>query len=575
MESGVVQRWFLRPDVLMVAATAPTYVATREALTALSPQDLTATRFLVGAVIIGLYLLVTRQRLTLRRHDIGRMLAVGLCGYAGYGMLLSLGQATVPAGTTSLLLNISPVFAFILGYFVLVERTTRLGYLGMMIAVLGVVTITVGGNSGAGFNGNSLLIVGAALLLSIFLIVQQPLFARVPPVETVFWGCVIGGIAALPTTRFDVDPSRLTASFWLSIFVLIVISTVLGYCLWNITLARSSVAEGGSLLLIVPIFSLLLGWLLLGEVPTPAALVGGAAALIGVVMLSRATSRRTQAGLGLLTGAIPIVGVLTQEIPIIGLPRAHEEVTDLKLPPEWAAEISAIAIDAAQAVGAQLVTISLWRPESADLVRVYSSRPHVYQLGGITADLGHDWVEHCVVGQRSLLAGDESRLDSDAFGYQNVLAALNLTAAVNAVIIDDSEFLGCLNFLDASGVYTVSSVEQAEVFAAHLAPLLRRVHDSAGDVPTPAADVTAGVETNTAAVAGLVATAGDSAAILAGEAGISRGSVPEGIAGVTCEAGEAIEAAPTVASSKEPATSDDTTRVTTPAAAPVRDNLLN
>jgi len=123
----------------MVAATAPTYVATREALTALSPQDLTAVRFLAGAAIIGLYLLITRQRLTLRRHDWGRMLAVGLCGYAGYGMLLNLGQATVPAGTTSLLLNISPVFAFILSYFVLVERTTRLGYLGMIVAVGGVV----------------------------------------------------------------------------------------------------------------------------------------------------------------------------------------------------------------------------------------------------------------------------------------------------------------------------------------------------------------------------------------------------------------------------------------------------
>lgn len=459
----------------MVAATAPTYVATRQALTALSPQDLTAVRFLAGAVIIGLYLLLTRQRLTLRRHDLGRMLAVGLCGYAGYGMLLNLGQATVPAGTTSLLLNISPVFAFILGYFVLVERTTRLGYLGMIIAVGGVVVITLGGGSTAGFNGNSLLIVGAALLLSVFLIVQQPLFARVPPVETVFWGCVIGGFATLPMARFDVDPSRLTASFWLAISVLVLVSTVLSYCLWNITLARTSVAEGGSLLLIVPIFSLLLGWILLGEVPAVTALVGGGAALTGVVMLSRATSRRKQAGLGLLTGAIPIVGVLTGAVPIIGLPRVHEEVADLTLPPDLLVELSDIATEAADAVGAELVTISLWRPQFADLVRVYSSRPHVYQLGGISADLGADWVEQCAVEQRSLLAADDSAIDADAFGHQNVLAALNLTAAINAVIVDGSEFLGCLNFLDSSGVYTRASVAQADVFAARLAPLLRRV----------------------------------------------------------------------------------------------------
>lgn len=459
----------------MVAATAPTYIATRAALTALSPQDLTALRFLAGAAIIGLYLLLTRQRLTLRRHDMGRMLAVGLCGYAGYGLLLNLGQATVPAGTTSLLLNISPVFAFILGYFILVERTTWLGYLGMIVAVGGVVVITVGGGSSTGFNGNALLIVAAALLLSIFLIVQQPLFARVAPVETVFWGCLIGGVAALPTARFDVDPSRFTASVWLALTVLILVSTVFGYCLWNVTLSRSSVAEGGSLLLIVPIFSLLLGWLLLGEVPTLAALVGGGAALVGVVMLSRATSRRKQAGLGLLTGAIPIVGVLTGVVPIIGLPRVHEEVAELAVSDDVAAELHDIAVEAAEVVGAQLVTVSLWRAGCSDLVRVYSSRPHVYQLGGISAGLGAAWVAQCVVEQRSFLGSDEDGLTTDAFEHQEVLAELNLTSAVNAVIIDDSQFLGCLNFLDASGVYTDVSVEQADVFARRLAPVLRRL----------------------------------------------------------------------------------------------------
>jgi hypothetical protein len=46
---------------------------------------------------------------------------------------------------------------------------------------------------------------------------------------------------------------------------------------------------------------------------------------------------------------------------------------------------------------------------------------------------------------------------------------------VNAVIVDDAGFLGSLNFLDASGVYTSASVEAADVFAARLAPVLRRL----------------------------------------------------------------------------------------------------
>ncbi|KFF60508.1 hypothetical protein JF66_03905 [Cryobacterium sp. MLB-32] len=450
-------------------------MATREALTVLAPQDLTTLRYLGGALILGLYLLATKQGLSLKRRDMPRMLAVGACGYAGYGLLIGLGQTTVPAGTTSLLLNISPVFAFILGYFVLVERTTALGYLGMLVAVLGVVTITLGDTNATGFNGNALLIVGAALLLSIFLIVQQPLFARVPPVEIVFWGCAVGGLATLPLATFQTTSANISASFWVAIVVLVVLSTVLGYSFWNVTLARTSVAEGGSLLLVVPIISVLLGWLVLGEVPTVAAIIGGSAALVGVVMLSRATSRREQAGPGLLTGAIPVIGVLTGAIPLIGLPLVREDRADLTVTADDIDDLHEIATEAAQAVGSQLVTVSLWRPDSADLVRVYSSRPHVYQVGGISTDLGGDWLQQCVLDQRSYLADGGGGIHADAFEHSDGLDSLELAAAVNAVVADEGEFLGCINFLDAEGAYSEASLAVADQFAPRLIPVLRHL----------------------------------------------------------------------------------------------------
>lgn len=286
--------WYRRPDVLMVITSAPTYVATREALKVLSPQDLTPVRFLVSAGIVGAFLLIRRQRLALTRADVPRMLLTGILGYAGYGFLLNLGQATVPAGTTSLLLNISPVFAFMLSYLVLRERTTRLGYVGIVIAVLGVAVITLGDSAAVGFNLDAMYIVAAALVLSVFLIVQQPLFKRIPPVEVVFWGSVIGGVATLPTATFTVGPAGFTLMFWTALLVLAGVSTAVAYAFWNVSLARTSVAEGGALLYVVPVLSLFLGWGLLAEVPTAASLVGGAAALTGVVLLSRATPPASQ-----------------------------------------------------------------------------------------------------------------------------------------------------------------------------------------------------------------------------------------------------------------------------------------
>ncbi|MFO7690300.1 MAG: DMT family transporter [Cryobacterium sp.] len=299
----------------MVAASAPGYVATREALTALAPQDLVPLRYLAAALLLGLYLLVRRRRLRLNARDAPRMLVVAVCGYGGFGLLLTFGQATVPAGTTSLLLNISPVFAFILGYFVLVERTTSRGYWGMLVSVVGVAIISLGDATAAGIDGNMLLIVAAALLLAVFLIVQQPLLGRVGAAEMAFWGCAVGGLMTLPAARFDVVPVRFTASVWLALAVLLVLSTAVSYALWALTLARTSVAEGGSLLLVVPIIAVLLGWAVLGEVPSLAAVIGGATALGGVVMLSKATHRRGDALPGLCTGAIAVVRARPTGVP--------------------------------------------------------------------------------------------------------------------------------------------------------------------------------------------------------------------------------------------------------------------
>ena len=150
--------WVKRPDVLMVMTSAPTYVATSEVLKVVSPLDLTPLRFLLAAAVIGAWFAVRKRKLLLRKPDLLKVAAISIVGYGAYGTLLNLGQTTVPAGTVSLLLNTSPVFAFVLGYLVLGERTSPRGILGMGVATVGVVIVTVFGPGELGFDWNSVVI---------------------------------------------------------------------------------------------------------------------------------------------------------------------------------------------------------------------------------------------------------------------------------------------------------------------------------------------------------------------------------------------------------------------------------
>ncbi|WP_434612078.1 EamA family transporter [Arthrobacter sp. A5] len=459
--------WIRRPDVLMVITSAPTYVATSEVLKVLNPLDLTPVRFLLAAAILGGYFLLRRRKLLLRKADVLRVVGISILGYGAYGTLLNLGQTTVPAGTVSLLLNTSPVFAFILGYLVLGERTSRRGILGMAIATLGVVIITLFGPGDLGFDWNAMVILASALILAAFLIWQQPLLARIPPVEMVFWGCLVGGIATLPTATYDLHRQAWGLTTLIALVVLVVISTVLAYSLWNLTLAGTSVAEGGSLLFAVPIFSLILGWLLLGQVPTNASIAGGCIALAGVVLLGRAHN-------------IPHHPDKEEEVmtthPVV------EDVITVSIHRDNAEALRMAVDQAAEQVGARLATISLWRPGQADLVRVYSSMPDIYRFGGVSAELGLDWTEQCVVRLESFIAESPEDLETDAFEHHDTLTALRLGAGINAVIQLDGQFLGCLNLMDTPGSYTHADLNTAQAIADGLAPLLNAISTAMGSV---------------------------------------------------------------------------------------------
>ncbi|WAH95852.1 hypothetical protein [Arthrobacter sp. MMS18-M83] len=154
------------------------------------------------------------------------------------------------------------------------------------------------------------------------------------------------------------------------------------------------------------------------------------------------------------------------------VPQFEEEYAEIPVSAASADRLADIVASVKIDVGALLTTVSLWRPETQDLVRVFSSMPGLYRVGGISRELGEDWLQQCVVRHESFLAADEAAIGSDAFEHQDVLGALNLGAAINAVIVDNGRFLGCLNLLDVSGTYSESSVQRAEVYAAKLAEIL-------------------------------------------------------------------------------------------------------
>ena len=126
-----------------------------------------------------------------------------------------------------------------------------------------------------------------------FAVVQKPLFQRYDALEvTAFgtWAGTLPMVIFLPGLSDDVataGPEPLLAAMYAG-----VILSAISYILFSYAISKAPVTLVAAFLYVVPVFSLLFSWLLLGEVPTRLTLLGGAIAIAGIVLVNR--SKRIQ-----------------------------------------------------------------------------------------------------------------------------------------------------------------------------------------------------------------------------------------------------------------------------------------
>jgi drug/metabolite transporter (DMT)-like permease len=270
------------------------FAAIRAALPSLGYAQVASGRLALAAVAFGVVALVAGVRRP-RRAELPVLAAMGATGYAGYQLLLSAGEQTVPAGTAALLLAIAPVIAAVLAGPVLGERMRPRGWAGLAVALGGAVLVALSrhGEHGAGLGGAA-LVAAAAAVYALWIVIQKRALRSMSPLHATAWATWFGALIALPFGH--ALPSGVAHASSGALTALLVLGLVLStvpFLLWAWVLARLPAGVAASALLMIGPAGVLMGWLLLGEQPAPLALLGGAVTLAGVAaVVVRAPLRR-------------------------------------------------------------------------------------------------------------------------------------------------------------------------------------------------------------------------------------------------------------------------------------------
>jgi drug/metabolite transporter (DMT)-like permease len=275
---------------LAVAGTVFTwsasFAAIGYALRTVDPLPLAAVRFALAALCAAVWIAWRRQT-SVSRRDYLTLLGSGLLGIAAYNILLNSGQATVSAGAAAFIVNTQPLFMALLAVTFLKERFGGRAWLGAGLAFCGVALIASGQPGSLSFGTGSTLIVLAAACAAAYSILQRPLFARAAPLDVTAFVIVAGALALLPWLPAGIAEVVAAPPQTRMMIVFLAIGPgIVGQSCWTYVLKTFGAARAGPFLYLIPPSSVVLAWLILGEIPQVRTILGGALALTGVVLVN-------------------------------------------------------------------------------------------------------------------------------------------------------------------------------------------------------------------------------------------------------------------------------------------------
>ena len=249
------------------------------------PGELALLRFGTASTALTLYGLATRMRLP-ARSDLPGIGLAGLLGISIYHVALNFGEVTVQAGAASLLIAAAPVFTALLSNLVLQERLTRLGWGGILLAFAGVALIALSGGGGLHFTPGALLILLSAVAAAAYNILSKKGLQRYTALEFTsyaIWAGTLPLFVFLPGLIRQFPMAAPPATF--AVVYLGIFPAAIAYVLWNYALARMPASLLSSFLYLSPVIASFIAWLWLGEIPALLTILGGAIAILGVILV--------------------------------------------------------------------------------------------------------------------------------------------------------------------------------------------------------------------------------------------------------------------------------------------------
>jgi drug/metabolite transporter (DMT)-like permease len=230
----------------------------------------------------------------LRRSDVGTALALGAIGYAAQAGCYFAALERIDASLLALLVYTYPAMVAIAAIALGRERADARRLPALALASGGLVLVLASASGGTVEPLGATLGIGAAIVYTTYILVSEGIAGRIRP--TLLAALVCSGAAFSLTLGSalagDLSPGDVTATGWGWLACLALVSTVAAVSLFFAGLRRVGPTTASILSTAEPVVTVLLAFLVFGELLSTLQLIGGALVIAAVLLLTSYRPRR-------------------------------------------------------------------------------------------------------------------------------------------------------------------------------------------------------------------------------------------------------------------------------------------
>ncbi|HCS37957.1 MAG TPA: EamA family transporter [Anaerolineaceae bacterium] len=266
------------------------FVFTKIALEYFSPSSIGVLRYICASLFF--IILVINKRIGLPTlKDIPFILVSGAMGFTLYMTFFNIGSGTLSPATASIIIATAPIITAVFSTLFFKEKIVTLGWVAIAIEFCGILVLTLWDGVFT-INIGILWLLGSAICISAYNLMQRHLNKKYSALQATSYSIFAGTLLLLinlPHAAIQMAAAPLRQ--WLVILFLGVFPGGIAYLWWSNALSTAEkTSDVTNFMFVTPFLATLLGFLLIGEIPSLSTIVGGVIILAGLFLFQRVKS---------------------------------------------------------------------------------------------------------------------------------------------------------------------------------------------------------------------------------------------------------------------------------------------